>query len=325
MATATSTSRQSAGKPRTPAHASAAAPTAVPESTALASTAPVSDVSGKPSRTATLHALALAREADREASHRYDIAKARKRQARRAKKAAHRAYRAAQRVAVRDSINIEPTDYFGEHHPRLRGWMHAGMFPLVVGATVTLICLAPTGIAKLACSLYAATSMLLFGISACLHLIPWHSKRKHDAMCRIDYSNIFLTIAGTNTPIALALPDAIRWPYLAIIWGTAIAGLLAHVLWKNGPDWFFTIIYCILGLAAAVLLPLLWNQPAAGPAVCWLIIAGGACYIAGAVCFALRKPIFIPGWFEYHELFHLGTLLGWSCHCVAVYFTVLSL
>lgn len=245
-------------------------------------------------------------------------------QARRRRRSARKELKQAKREAIRRGLAIEPTDYLGEHHPRMRGWLHAGMFPLCVGATVTLICLAPTGVAKLACSLYAATSMMLFGISACLHLIHWHSRRKHDAMCAIDYSNIFLTIAGTNTPIALALPHRIIWPYLGIIWGLAIVGIVTHAVWKKGPDWFFTIIYCALGLAIAVLLPLLWHAPAAGPAVCWLIIAGGACYIAGAVCFALRKPILAPGWFEYHEVFHLGTLLGWSCHCVAVYLVILS-
>lgn len=267
---------------------------------------------------AAMRRLGNARHEDYASAVNYDIARARR-------QAARKEVAAAQRQAIQRGIAIEPTDYFGEHHPRLRGWMHAVMFPLSIAATVTLICLAPPGAPKLACALYAASSMLLFGVSACLHLVHWRSKRKHEIMCSLDYSNIFLTIAGTNTPIAMALPASIRWPYLASIWAAAIIGTVAHLTWKKGPDWFFTIIYCVLGLAVAVLLPLLWNQPAGGPAVCWLIIAGGACYIAGAVCFALRKPILVPGWFEYHEMFHLGTLLGWSCHCVAVYLVILAL
>ncbi|OZG50536.1 hemolysin III [Pseudoscardovia radai] len=267
---------------------------------------------------AAMRRLGNARHEDYASAVNYDIARARR-------QAARKEVAAAQRQAIQRGIAIEPTDYFGEHHPRMRGWMHAAMFPLSIAATVTLICLAPPGAPKLACALYAASSMLLFGVSACLHLVHWRSKRKHEIMCSLDYSNIFLTIAGTNTPIAMALPASIRWPYLAFIWAAAIIGTVAHLTWKKGPDWFFTIIYCVLGLAVAVLLPLLWNQPAGGPAVCWLIIAGGACYIAGAVCFALRKPILVPGWFEYHEMFHLGTLLGWSCHCVAVYLVILAL
>lgn len=34
--------------------------------------------------------------------------------------------------------------------------------------------------------------------------------------------------------------------------------------------------------------------------------------IAGAVCFALRKPNPVPGWFEFHEVFHLGTVIGYA-------------
>ena len=41
--------------------------------------------------------------------------------------------------------------------------------------------------------------------------------------------------------------------------------------------------------------------------------------IAGAVCFALRKPNPVPGWFEFHEVFHLGTVIGYACHGVAIY------
>ena len=41
--------------------------------------------------------------------------------------------------------------------------------------------------------------------------------------------------------------------------------------------------------------------------------------IAGAVCFALRKPNPVPGWFEFHEVFHLGTVIGYACHVVAIY------
>ena len=40
--------------------------------------------------------------------------------------------------------------------------------------------------------------------------------------------------------------------------------------------------------------------------------------IAGAVCFALR-------WFEFHEVFHLGTVIGYACHVVAIYLIVCAL
>lgn len=47
--------------------------------------------------------------------------------------------------------------------------------------------------------------------------------------------------------------------------------------------------------------------------------------IAGAVCFALRKPNPVPGWFEFHEVFHLGTVIGYACHVVAIYLIACAL
>lgn len=47
--------------------------------------------------------------------------------------------------------------------------------------------------------------------------------------------------------------------------------------------------------------------------------------IAGAACFALRKPNPVPGWFEFHEVFHLGTVIGYACHVVAIYLIACAL
>ncbi len=57
----------------------------------------------------------------------------------------------------------------------------------------------------------------------------------------------------------------------------------------------------------------------------FLVIAGGACYIAGAVCFALRKPNPVPKWFGYNELFHLGKIGVYVCHVIALFMTVLAM
>ena len=147
----------------------------------------------------------------------------------------------------------------------------------------------------------------------------------HVVLCGIDYSNIFLIIAGTNTPVLFALSPAIRRPYLTVIWATAAIGTILHIVWLRTPNWVFTTVYVVLGLAPVTLIPQLWTAPAVGPAATILIACGGAAYIAGAVCFALRKPNPVPGWFEFHEVFHLGTVIGYTCHVVAIYLIVCAL
>ena len=56
-----------------------------------------------------------------------------------------------------------------------------------------------------ACAVFMTTSLLLFGISATYHRFPW-SPRAKMFLKRLDHSNIFLIIAGTYTPLAVALP-----------------------------------------------------------------------------------------------------------------------
>ena len=155
--------------------------------------------------------------------------------------------------------------------------------------------------------------------------VPWRSAKVTRVLCGIDYSNIFLIIAGTNTPVLFALSPAIRRPYLTVIWVTAAIGTILHIVWLRTPNWVFTTVYVVLGLAPVTLIPQLWTAPAVGPAPTILIACGGAAYIAGAVCFALRKPNPVPGWFEFHEVFHLGTVIGYACHVVAIYLIVCAL
>lgn len=84
--------------------------------------------------------------------------------------------------------------------PRLRGWLHAGMFPASLIAGIALICLARTTLTTLACGIYSASAWLLFGTSALYHRGTWRP-RGEAALRRLDHANIFVIIAGTYTPL----------------------------------------------------------------------------------------------------------------------------
>lgn len=170
-------------------------------------------------------------ELDR-ASARYKAAQSRYRQAKAALKAVKR--------------QIVPVDAFGIRKPRLRGWLHLATLPLCIAASIVLICIAPAGPVKAACAVYGASAMLLFGNSALLHVVPWRSAKVTRVLCGIDYSNIFLIIAGTNTPVLFALNPAIRRPYLTVIWATAAIGTILHIVWLRTPNWVFTTVYLSL-------------------------------------------------------------------------------
>lgn len=205
--------------------------------------------------------------------------------------------------------------------PHLRGWLHLVTAPLSLAASIVLICLAPTTPTKWASAVYLASSLLLFGISALYHRFYWKPNWEL-VWKRLDHSNIFLLIAGTYTPLSVALltrHDAMV--LLSIVWIGAIIGILINLFWPTAPRWLSTLIYVVLGWTAVAYLPQLWS--AGGPAVVWLIVAGGILYTLGAIVYATKRPDPSPTWFGFHEIFHAFTVAAWACHCVGVYLAVL--
>src|SRR5690242_7257991 len=108
--------------------------------------------------------------------------------------------------------------------PKLRGWLHLGMFPAVLIAGLVLTALADSPRGRIACGIYVLTACLLFGVSALYHRGNW-SPRMDGILRRLDHANIFLIIAGTYTPLTmLLLPGAKGQWLLWGIWGAALAG-----------------------------------------------------------------------------------------------------
>ncbi|HEY8720696.1 PAQR family membrane homeostasis protein TrhA [Pengzhenrongella sp.] len=200
--------------------------------------------------------------------------------------------------------------------PRLRGWIHAGMFPLVLAAVIVLVALSPTTAGKVSTGVFGLTSVLLFGVSAVYHRGTW-SPRVTGVLRRVDHSNIFLIIAGTCTPLGvLLLPHETAKILLWIVWGGAIVGLIARVIWLGAPRWVYTPLYPALGCVNLFFLPQF--AASGGAVIVWLVCGGGAAYIAGAVVYAMKRPNPSPRWFGFHEVFHALTVVGFTCNYIAV-------
>ncbi len=124
--------------------------------------------------------------------------------------------------------------------PRMRGWLHAGVFPLALAGGIVLITLARSAAAVAAFSVYALSACLLFGTSALYHRGTW-GPRGEAVLRRLDHANIFLIIAGTYTPLTLLLlpEEKGRW-LLWGIWAAALAGILFRVFWVGAPRWLYT-------------------------------------------------------------------------------------
>ena len=206
--------------------------------------------------------------------------------------------------------------------PKLRGWLHAGLFPLALPAGIVLICLAPTPGEAAACTVFAVTSWLLFGVSGIYHTVDWNPKVKA-ILRRFDHTNIFLIIAGTYTPISVTLLSRSSAELLlTLVWAGALIGIGFRMFWITAPRWAYVPCYIALGWAAMFYMPQLART--GGAAVVTLIIIGGLLYSIGAVFYALKKPNFSPRWFGFHELFHAFTIAAFTCHYIAVAMAVIG-
>ncbi len=223
-------------------------------------------------------------------------------------------------------LSLRPTQWHPNQQliqkPRLRGWIHFIAAPLSLAASIVLLVLAPTPATRWASAVYLAASFILFAMSALYHLFYWTPKWE-TLLRRLDHSNIFLLIAGTYTPLTVALlpPSQARW-LLGIVWTGAVVGILVNLLWPTAPRWLSTLIYVVLGWTALWYLPTFWTN--GGPAVVILIAAGGVLYTLGAVVYAFKRPNPWPRWFGFHEIFHGFTVLAWATQCVAAYIAVLQ-
>jgi hemolysin III len=200
--------------------------------------------------------------------------------------------------------------------PKLRGWLHAAMFPAALFSGVILTALAESPRGRVACGVYTLTACLLFGVSALYHRGDW-SPRVNGVLRRLDHANIFLIIAGTYTPFTMLLLDGGRQQVLLwFIWAAALAGIAFRVFWVGAPRWLYTPCYIAMGWAAVFFLPEFARQ--GGIAVLVLVIVGGLLYSAGGVIYGMKRPNPSPRWFGFHEVFHSFTLAAFVAHYVGV-------
>jgi hemolysin III len=206
--------------------------------------------------------------------------------------------------------------------PKLRGWIHLVTTPLALAASIVLVAVAEPVAGKVAAAIFGLSALMLFGTSAVYHRGNW-SPRVAAVLRRMDHANIFLIIAGTYTPLAVALLDhdsavTMLW----IVWGGAVAGLLTRVLWMSAPRWFYVPVYVALGWVAVAYIDQFWTN--GSPAIVWLVVAGGLAYTVGAVVYGTKFPNPSPRWFGFHEIFHALTVVGFACHTVAIYLASLT-
>jgi hemolysin III len=200
--------------------------------------------------------------------------------------------------------------------PRLRGVLHASMVLLMIAGGVALMFISRGWPQRVACGVYMACGLELFGVSAVYHLGNW-KPRPDKVLQQIDHSDIFLFIAGTYTPLAVGV---LRGPsmvtLLVLIWGLGVLGVALGVFALRAPRWVSTGLYIAMGWVAVGWMPTIWVH--GGAAIPILVLIGGVVYTFGAVVYARKRPNPSPAWFGFHEVFHACTVVAAICHWAAI-------
>ncbi len=198
--------------------------------------------------------------------------------------------------------------------PSLRGVSHLVAFVASPLVGLGLYWVAPGRSGVVATIVYTLSLAAMFGASALLHrtnVRPGVQKWLE----RLDYSTIFIFIAGSYTPFGLLLGGA-GGLLLPLVWGLAALGIARAFLWVDAPHFVAVALYLATGWVAVAFLHPLWLAIGTS-GVAWLV-GGGVLYSAGAIVYALKRPNPLPRVFGFHEIFHVLVILACLCHLVPV-------
>jgi hemolysin III len=205
----------------------------------------------------------------------------------------------------------------GKMQNPIRGFLHGGA---AVASFVAMIVLVADSWeianARIGALVFGLSLILMYTTSSLYHSIPWRGEWKL-RMQRLDHSMIFLVVAGTFTPIAVA---SLQGPRLAIalgsVWGLAVLGIVLKTVLTTTATSLSVTIQLLMGWSAVFWMPEFYRQLGAGAVI--LLALGGLCYTVGVIIFLSKRPRLFPRIFSYHELFHVLVITASTLHFLAV-------
>ena len=199
----------------------------------------------------------------------------------------------------------------------IRGFLHGGAaLASLVGLVVLVVNSWGFPAAMVGGLVFGGSLILMYTTSTLYHSIPWSPQWKL-RMQRLDHLMIFLVVAGTFTPVALASLDGAHLAIaLSTVWGAALIGIGLKTLRQQPATWLSVTIQLLMGWSALVWMPTIYRE-LGGPAVA-LIALGGLCYTLGVVVWLSKRPRLFPRSFSYHELFHVLVIAASALHFLVV-------
>lgn len=212
---------------------------------------------------------------------------------------------------------------FALPRPKLRGWLHAAAVPVALIGAVALWRSVPgmTAGSRATVVVFGVSLVGLYSVSSLYHVPAW-GVRARRILSRCDGAMIQIMIAGTFTPIAFhTLTGTWRSASLVAAWLVAAIGAAIALSPLEAPRWLGTLgAICAGWLLVVPLVKIMAALPWQGNG---LIVLGGVLYTIGAIVYGMRRPNPIPGWFGFHELFHVFVVAASTAHYLAIWRYVL--
>jgi len=204
---------------------------------------------------------------------------------------------------------------------KISAYTHGAAVPVMIIGTVILLIISSGNIVTQIVSLiYGLSGVFLFSAS-----FIYHSQKvveNDESLWRkLDHAAIFFLIAGSYTPICyLYLEGKMKWGILIAQWSLVFSGTIFKLFFINAPRKIGTLIYLLMGWIVVIpMSTLIHTMP--NTALIFLA-AGGLSYTIGAVIYALKKPNPIPGYFGFHEIFHIFIIGGAMLQLVMVLYGI---
>ncbi len=169
-------------------------------------------------------------------------------------------------------------------------------------------------------SVYGFSLLLLF-VASTLHHGLDRGEKVNDVLRTLDYTSVFVLIAGTVTPLVLVLfRNTLGWTIFGVVWAIAALGIVLRSVWRRLPKYVTNTLYISLGWVTVLLVAGDVTLPLGALA---LMAAGGVVYTAGFVIYVLERPNLWPGVFGFHELWHVLVIVAAALHYLLMYLYVL--
>ncbi len=167
-------------------------------------------------------------------------------------------------------------------------------------------------------AIYGSSVIILFTMSSIYHgLRPGIAKKVFQV---IDHCTIYIMIAGTYTPIALAgirpISPAIAWTIFGIVWGVTLIAMTFTAIDHHKYKVFSMICYLGLGWCIVGFWPITYRVIGHSGAI--FLALGGVLYTVGAILYGIgKKHRYV------HSMFHLFVNAASLMHFFCIIFYVL--